>query len=60
MDSKEEMGMSVDNLIKGRGQFKVVGDFFQGDDAGGTIWGGGDVGDDPPYGSVPGGSSNTR
>ena len=60
MDNKEDLVTSVDNISKGRGQFRGVGDILKGGEAGGTIWGGGDVDYDPPYGSVPGGSSNTR
>ena len=55
MEGKEDLGMSVNNIGKGEGESKGVGGVFQGSISGGTTFGGGDVGDDPPYGPGPGG-----
>ena len=49
------MGTSVDNLGKGGGKSKGVGDVFQGGGAGGTTFWGRDVGDDPHMGWSLGG-----
>ena len=54
-EGKEDLGMSVNNIGKGWGESKGVGGVFQGSISGGTTFGGGDVGDDPPYGPGPGG-----
>ena len=45
------MGVVVDNLEKGGGKTKGVGDVLQGGGAGSTSFWVGDVGDDPPHGT---------
>ena len=45
--------MSVENLGKGGGKSKGIGDVFQGSGAGDTTFWGGDVGDDPSRGPGP-------
>ena len=46
------MGAVVDNLAKGGGKTKGVGDFLQGVGTGSTSFWVVDVGDDPPHGMV--------
>ena len=52
------MGAVVNNLEKGGGETKGVGDVLQGGGAGSTSLWVGDVGDDPRTGGVIGGSQH--
>ena len=56
-EGAEKLGAVVENIGKGGGQPKGVGDIIQGIGAGGTYFWVVDVGDDPPHGTVHGGFS---